>query len=197
VRKATEKAIGDPILNRKYIMKAKNSEETFLRVYGGNGWLLAAVPSYKSLVPHCWLDLLSFLLAIAISVGSFMPGQVKAAVETLPISMITHHRTKSAHRAREGSVAHRACHFCGFGCLAFLLLLMSNDFKSELNVCLGVATFGLLIESLQYLLKFSRVFEWWDVRDDVVSITTAFVLIQTANMLDRRYAAAACKISTN
>ena len=38
---------------------------------------------------------------------------------------------------------------------------------------------GFLVELGQYVVYFhSKVFEWWDIRDDAIGITVAFIVVQ-------------------
>lgn len=70
---------------------------------------------------------------------------------------------------------HRGLHFLAFGGAALLLLLLSRSRRQEIRLVVAVCLLGLSLEYLQHLL-YRNVMEWWDVRDDTLSVMTAFAV---------------------
>ena len=83
----------------------------------------------------------------------------------------------SLQPSRPGPVLahHRGLHFLAFGGVAFLLLLLSRNFREGIRVVVGVCLLGLSLEYLQHFF-YHNVMEWWDVRDDTVAVLAAFAL---------------------
>ena len=72
---------------------------------------------------------------------------------------------------------HREIHWLAFAGATFLLLLLSRNRRQEIWSAVGVFLLGLSLECLQHLLYRSPM-EWWDARDDALSIIAAFALYQ-------------------
>ena len=134
------------------------------------------VPGYKRLIPRRILLVLATLLVVGTVVGSFLPGNAKERLGTQPT------QRSSAH----GDWGHRAYHFATFGSTALAILLLMYGFRAEVEGGLSVFALGCGIEVTQYALGYSKVLEWWDVRDDFYAVAVVFVLIQVANAGSRR-----------
>ena len=72
---------------------------------------------------------------------------------------------------------HREIHWLAFAGATFLLLLLSRNRRQEIWSAVGVFLLGLSLECLQHLF-YRNPMEWWDVRDDTLSILAAFALYQ-------------------
>ena len=115
------------------------------------------------------------ILVIGTVVGSFLPGSAKERLGTQPVQ-----RT-GAHADWQ----HRAYHFATFGTTALAVLLLMYGVRAEVKGAVAIFGLGCAIEVTQYALGFSRVLEWWDVRDDFYAVATVFVLVQVANARSR------------
>jgi hypothetical protein len=72
---------------------------------------------------------------------------------------------------------HRELHWLAFAGAAFLVLLLSRNRRQEIRSAIAVFLLGLSLECLQHLL-YRNPIEWWDARDDALSIIAAFALYQ-------------------
>lgn len=82
-------------------------------------------------------------------------------------------------------LGHRAYHFATFGTTALATLLLTYGFRAEVKGGLAIFGLGCAIEVTQYAVGFSKVLEWWDVRDDSYAVTAVFLLVQVANARSR------------
>ena len=76
------------------------------------------------------------------------------------------------------SLAHRAAHVFTFGVAALALLVVSDGRKQQWTAALGVFGLAVAIETAQHLM-YKNVFEWWDVRDDVIGVLVAVLIIRS------------------
>ena len=60
--------------------------------------------------------------------------------------------------------------------MAILLLLGTTSPFAKTLAAVSATLLGMTIETGQYLIGLSPLFEWWDVRDDVVGILSGIVL---------------------
>lgn len=100
---------------------------------------------------------------IALVAGSLMPGPTKATlglVGTPPPNL-----------------EHRVVHFVGFGIAELLLLFLVTNRRQEAYRLIAVVGLGLGLELTQHFFLSGRYFEWWDVRDDVIGIFTALLVV--------------------
>ena len=70
---------------------------------------------------------------------------------------------------------HPEIHWLAFASTAFLLFVLSRNPHQEIRRAIAVIVLGLSLECLQHLL-YRNPMEWWDVRDDVLSVLAAFAL---------------------
>ena len=91
----------------------------------------------------------------------------------------------SLQPARPGPVTglHREIHWLAFGCVALLLLLLSNTLRQELRFVFATCLLGLFLEYFQHLI-YRNPMEWRDVRDDTCAILAAFALFRVARSLN-------------
>jgi len=79
------------------------------------------------------------------------------------------------------STRHRLIHFVAFGSSFLVLSLLAARRREELEAAGKLMSIACIVELSQYFIYSHRqVFEWWDVRDDAIGITVAFVLVQIA-----------------
>ena len=83
----------------------------------------------------------------------------------------------SLQPSRPGSVVglHREIHWLAFAGAAFLLLAASRNRRQEIRSTVALFLLGPPIEYLQHLI-YRNPMEWWDVRDDTLTILAAFAL---------------------
>jgi len=106
---------------------------------------------------------LATIWIIALIAGSLMPSQTKATLGLVG--------------TRPPNLEHRVVHFVGFGIGELLLLFLATNRRQEASRVIGVVSLGLGLELTQYFVLSARYFEWWDVRDDVIGIVTALLLV--------------------
>lgn len=133
------------------------------------------IPGYKRIIPRRILLVLATVLVIGTVVGSFLPGSTKERLGTQPTQQ------SSAH----SDWGHRAYHFATFGTTALAILLLMYGIRAEVKGGLAIFGLGCAIEVTQYALGFSKVLEWWDVRDDFYAVAAVFLLVQVANARSR------------
>ena len=78
-------------------------------------------------------------------------------------------------RLGQGVALHRGIHWLAFAGTAFLLLLLSRNRRQEIRSIIAACLLGLSLEYLQHII-YRKPMEWWDVRDDILSILAAFAL---------------------
>jgi hypothetical protein len=71
------------------------------------------------------------------------------------------------------------------GAIALTLLLLARSRRTEIAVSALILLLCVWIECTQFLLGYSTVFEWWDVRDDLLGLVCVFAGIQLMNLLAR------------
>jgi hypothetical protein len=108
--------------------------------------------------------------------GSLMPTSIKIAIGTTRPGPI---------EARPASLLHRVYHFVSFYGAAFLLLLLASDRSRELWVVGAITCLAISIEAAQHFVMGYPLFEWWDVRDDIIGIVLAFAAIQVEGLRGR------------
>ncbi len=99
------------------------------------------------------------LWVAGVIVGSFLPGPVKRSLGTRPF--VLHHPV---------AVEHRIAHMVIFGATGLLFLLLADRPKDQVRAVGSALSLGFGIELTQFAVGFSRVFEWWDLRDDAIGI---------------------------
>lgn len=129
--------------------------------------------TYKTILSRRVLKLLAAFLILSAIAGSFLPGEIKVLLGTEPYDPTTGYV----------GVAHRVYHFATFGSTALVLMMLAQTLWEEAVAAAFAFGLGLLIETVQHVIGFSLVFEWWDVRDDLYAVTIAFVLTQGLNLL--------------
>ena len=117
----------------------------------------------RSLLMH-----LARLWTVAIIIGSFLPLKVKETIGTETQSSIPAVR----HRA---AIRHRAGHMIAFGIASLLFATASTKKTHPLYYFLFIAALGSTIEYMQHAI-FGSVFEWWDIRDDVLAAAASCLL---------------------
>jgi hypothetical protein len=75
------------------------------------------------------------------------------------------------------SPLHRVAHVTTFGVAGLMLLALSRNRPEERRVCLGVVVLAVFIETAQHLI-YKVLFEWWDVREDMIGLLIAVMLIR-------------------
>jgi len=106
----------------------------------------------------------------SIIIGSFLPGDSKAALGTKnPPAAIAEGRV---------AVQHRLVHFVSFGSTALILVLLSETPAQQIMAAVSVAGLGLTVEYAQYKLLNLPDMEWWDVRDDTLAALAFLALAQ-------------------
>jgi hypothetical protein len=128
-------------------------------------------PRYKRVIPRHFLMVAGLVLVIGTLIGSFLPGSAKGRIGTHPYEP----RNGQVHRE------HRWYHFATFGSIALIYLLLAKGIRQEVRAALSVFALGCSIEGTQRWTGFSEVMEWWDVRDDLYAVLSAFILVQVAN----------------
>jgi hypothetical protein len=108
------------------------------------------------------------LWTVAVVIGSFLPIEVKEAIGTETRSSIPAVR----HRA---AIRHRAGHMIAFGIASCLFAVASTKKTHCLCYFLLIAALGSMIEYMQHSI-FGSVFEWWDIRDDVLAAAAGCLL---------------------
>jgi hypothetical protein len=99
--------------------------------------------------------------------GSFMPVGWKIAVGTTTFQA-------AQEQVAPPGLEHRLCHFVAFGVAAGLLLLLAATRWQEVRAVTSIMALGLTIEYVQHL-ALGSVFEWWDLRDDWISVLAVFL----------------------
>ena len=111
------------------------------------------------------------LWIIAIVIGSLLPGPSK---ERLGAS--TH---KAVQNAGYVKIKHRVIHAFAFGTSCFLVSLLARNRREEFQAAGEALALGFFVELAQDIVyAHGRVLEWWDIRDDAIGITVAFLAIQ-------------------
>lgn len=80
-------------------------------------------------------------------------------------------------RGEHDSFAHRIAHVLAFGGAALLLFPLGKGGKQEWMTALGIVTLAVSIETAQSLI-YPGVFEWWDVRDDLIGLLLAALIMR-------------------
>lgn len=78
-----------------------------------------------------------------------------------------------------GTGFHRFEHVAAFALLGLLLFPLCQTRGQERWVALAVAAFAAALEYGQSRFFINVNFEWWDVRDDVVGLLLAWLLIRS------------------
>jgi hypothetical protein len=73
------------------------------------------------------------------------------------------------------SVLHRVAHIGNFGAIGLMLLALSDGRKQKWQAALFIVCLAFAIETSQHFL-YRGVFEWWDIRDDVIGLLIALLL---------------------
>jgi hypothetical protein len=102
-----------------------------------------------------------------------MPSRAKIALGTT---------TARAVEARPPNREHRVVHFVGFGGAELLLLLLAINRRQQAHRIVGMVVLALGIELTQHFVLRGRYFEWWDVRDDVMGILAAFLIVDVMRL---------------
>jgi hypothetical protein len=97
-----------------------------------------------------------------------MPSQAKMALG------MTTPRAVGAHPPNR---EHRLIHSVGFGGAELLLLFLATSRRQQAHRVIDMVSLGLGIELTQHFVLGSRYLEWWDVRDDVIGIFTALIIV--------------------
>src|SRR4051812_17526476 len=108
-----------------------------------------------------WLAVLWIAGVIA---GSVMPTRLKLAFGTT---------MESRPDYPPPNFSHRVYHFVSFGVAAMLLLLLATNLPQKLRASASVILLGVAIELTQHFILLNPYFEWWDVRDDTISVLAA------------------------
>lgn len=108
----------------------------------------------------------------AVVTGSFLPGSVKALLGTGPF--IPNHPLEWQHRL---------AHFGTFGLTALLFMLTAAKPREEAARAGAAFLLGCAIELAQYAAGLSPVLEWWDVRDDFLSVAGMFIMFNAARLI--------------
>jgi hypothetical protein len=104
----------------------------------------------------------------AVIVGSLMPGSGK---EKLGLRT-----AKTAHVVGHLTIKHRLIHVLAFGSSCLLASLLARNNREQVEVAGEILGVGFLVELGQCVVYFhGHVFEWWDIRDDAIGITVAFL----------------------
>ena len=111
---------------------------------------------------------IAILWTAAIVIGSFLPIEVKKAIGTETSSSLPAERPRAA-------VKHRAGHMIAFGIASLLFAAASARKTHRLPYFLFISALGSTIEYLQYVI-FGSVFEWWDIRDDILAAAVGCLL---------------------
>jgi hypothetical protein len=109
---------------------------------------------------------------IAVIIGSFLPGSLKGLVGTMPF--VPNHAIEWQHRL---------AHFVTFGATAVLFLLTKEKRRDEVALAGAAFLLGCVIEFAQFAAGFSIVFEWWDVRDDLIAALVGLTLFEAIRFL--------------
>lgn len=104
-----------------------------------------------------------------ITAGSLMPTDLKIAIGST---------TSEPVRSPRAEFEHRLFHYVSFGVAALLLLLLASNHRQELIAAFAVAALGVTIELIQHFIMLYPLFEWDDVRDDMIAIVVALIAIQ-------------------
>ena len=81
--------------------------------------------------------------------------------------------------AGPGTQLHRIEHMAAFGVLGLLLLVVCRTRVQEWLAVLAIVCLALALEDGQHLLFKNVTFEWWDVRDDIIGLLFAWLLIRS------------------
>ncbi|MDP8989568.1 MAG: hypothetical protein M3N41_05735 [Acidobacteriota bacterium] len=105
--------------------------------------------------------------------GSLLPWSAKVALHASEGDP-----TQFRHFA---DVTHRWIHFFAFGSSFLVLSLLGTGRREHIEAAVEVVAIGCIVEVIQYFVYSHRqMFEWWDVRDDAVGVSSAFLLVQIA-----------------
>ncbi len=104
--------------------------------------------------------------------GSLLPGKQKEAIGTF---------TPYA-AAAQGNIRwqHEVFHVTAFGGMALVLGLAAPDSRRRHAGVLLAAAIGVSLELMQTRLTQMGV-EWWDVRDDLIAVSIAALLLGTSS----------------
>jgi hypothetical protein len=67
-----------------------------------------------------------------------------------------------------------------FGVLGLLALVLCRSRVQEWLAVLGIVCLAVALEDGQHLLFKNVTFEWWDVRDDIIGLLFAWLLIRSS-----------------
>lgn len=81
--------------------------------------------------------------------------------------------------AYPGTIGHRIEHVAAFGVLAFLLLTVAVNRVQEWITVLALVCFAAALELGQHHL-FRVPLEWFDIRDDVIGVLFAWLVVRSA-----------------
>jgi hypothetical protein len=132
-----------------------------------NAWGIGGVRAAARKIAPFWVSM--------VVIGSFLPGSMKLALGTKPYE---HHHPVE--------LQHRILHFVTFGATTLLFELTAG--KRNQEILFGCAAFllGCVIEATQFGTGLAEVFEWWDVRDDLIATVAALIIYEAARWLRLR-----------
>jgi hypothetical protein len=117
----------------------------------------------KKIIPY-WV--------VAVLLGSFFPGSWKYFLGTRPY--VPNHPVEWQHRV---------AHFATFGMTTLLFMLPAEKRRKEALFAGAAFLLGCVIEFGQFVLRFSLIFEWWDIRDDFFATVAAFALFEATRLI--------------
>jgi hypothetical protein len=132
------------------------------------------ISAFGLVVPRRLAQWFARLWISAVIVGSLLPGSAR----------VTLHASASTRPQFRYTLTHRLIHFAAFGSSFLVLSLLATERRLQLEAAVEVMAIGCIVEVIQYFVYSHRqVFEWWDVRDDVIGISLAFLIVQIARQV--------------
>jgi hypothetical protein len=111
---------------------------------------------------------LATIWIIALVGGSLMPSQAKIALGLTTLRFAGPYPPNREHRF---------AHSVGFGGAELLFLFLATNRRQQAYRVIDMVGLGLAIELTQHFILGGRYLEWWDVRDDVIGIFTALLIV--------------------
>ena len=137
---------------------------------------------FGKLIPLKQARWIARLWVAAVIVGSLMPGPGK---EKLGLRHV-----KISHVEGRATSRHRLVHIFAFGSSWFLVSLLARNNREELEAAGEILVVGFLVELTQCVVYSNgHVFEWWDIRDDAIGISAAFLVVQMVRQGRRLFTA--------
>jgi hypothetical protein len=135
---------------------------------------LDPISAFGMIIPRRRARWFAGLWISAVVAGSLLPGSAKVSLHVSGSAAVPSRRS--------ADLTHRLIHFFAFGS-SFLVLSLLASGKGETIQAAGEAiAIGSIVEITQCVVySHFHMFEWWDIRDDAIGISAAFLLVLIAS----------------